>query len=50
MNSEKYYKEKLQNIVDICVDYDGYSSVEGLKSLIDDIRSYASKCIDKEVK
>ena len=36
--------QKLQDIKDICVDYDGYRTIEGLKSLIDDIKDYAGKC------
>lgn len=30
--------DSLQTIRDLCVDYDGFNTVEGLKSLIDDIR------------
>ena len=30
--------ESLRTIHDLCVDYDGFNTVEGLKSLIDDIR------------
>ena len=44
--SEVVDKEALKDIIGICVDYDGYRSVEGLKSLIDDIRDYAGKCLD----
>lgn len=35
--------EKLNDIGDICVDYDGYRTVKGLKELIDDIKDYAYK-------
>lgn len=30
--------DSLQIIHDLCIDYDGFSTVDGLKSLIDDIR------------
>ena len=30
--------DSLQTISDLCVDYDGFNTVEGLKSLVDDIR------------
>jgi len=30
--------ERLSDIHDICIGYDGYNTVEGLKSLIDEIR------------
>lgn len=30
--------DSLQTIRDLCVDYDGFNTVEGLKSLVDDIR------------
>lgn len=30
--------EALQTIRDLCVDYDGFNTVDGLKSLVDDIR------------
>lgn len=36
--------EPIQTIHDLCIDYDGFNTVEGLKSLIDDIRA-----ITKEV-
>ena len=37
----------LQLIADIAYDYDGYDSVEGLKSLIDEIREIAIKAVKK---
>ena len=33
----------LEMIVDIGFDYDGYSSVDGLKSLVDELVEYARK-------
>lgn len=30
--------EALQIIRDLCVDYDGFNTIDGLKSLLDDIR------------
>lgn len=30
--------EALQTIHNLCIDYDGFNTVDGLKSLIDDIR------------
>ena len=35
--------EALQIIHDLCIDYDGFNTVEGLKSLIDDIRTIAEE-------
>lgn len=35
--------EAIQTIHDLCVDYDGFNTVEGLKSLIDDIRKIAEE-------
>ena len=35
--------DSLQLIHDLCIDYDGFSTVDGLKSLIDDIRNIAEK-------
>lgn len=35
--------DSLQIIHDLCIDYDGFNTVDGLKSLIDDIRSIAEK-------
>ena len=32
-------------IADVCIDYDGYNSVDGLKSLIDDIRAMTQLAI-----
>jgi ATP-dependent 26S proteasome regulatory subunit len=38
MSDYKGHKGALQFIYDITDDYDGYNTVEGLKSLIDEIR------------
>lgn len=38
-------REALENIIAICIDYDGYNTVEGLKGLIDDIKDYAGKSL-----
>lgn len=40
----------LQIIQDLCIDYDGFNTVEGLKSLIDDIREIAEEIVCKEKK
>lgn len=39
-----------QLIVDLGFDYDGYNSVESLKSLIDELVGYAQKAIDNDDK
>lgn len=38
----------LKRIADIAYDYDGYDSVEGLKSIIDEIREIAIKGVQNE--
>ena len=35
--------DSLQIIRDLCIDYDGFNTVDGLKSLIDDIRAITEK-------
>ena len=35
--------DSLQIIHDLCIDYDGFNTVDGLKSLIDDIRAITEK-------
>ena len=35
--------DSLQLIHDLCIDYDGFNTADGLKSLIDDIRNIAEK-------
>ena len=39
-------REWLIVIGDVCVDYDGYRTEEGLRSLIDDIRAMTRLAID----
>ncbi len=44
---EDEYKalKTIQLIHDLCIDYDGFNTVEGLKSLIDDIRVIAEEVL-----
>ena len=37
------FDSTLTTIHDLCVDYDGFNTVEGLKSLVDDIRGIAEE-------
>ena len=37
----------LQLIADIVLDYDGFKTVDDLKSLMDEVRGYAKQCISK---
>ena len=37
--------DSLQIIHDLCIDYDGFNTVDGLKSLIDDIRMITEKTL-----
>ena len=37
--------DSLQIIRDLCIDYDGFSTVDGLKSLIDDIRAITEETL-----
>ena len=37
--------EALQIIHDLCIDYDGFNTVDGLKSLIDDIRAITEETL-----
>ncbi len=49
MDLERQIKIKdkwCQLIIDIGFDYDGYNTVEGLKSVIDELVVYAYKAID----
>lgn len=39
-------REWLGNIRDVCVDYDGYTTVEGLKSLVDDLRGMSKDALN----
>ena len=38
VTSSNAYSDSLQIIHDLCIDYDGFNTVDGLKSLVDDIR------------
>ncbi len=48
--SSKAYSrfDSLQTIHDLCIDYDGFNTVDGLKSLIDDIRVITEEVVCKE--
>lgn len=37
--------DSLQLIHDLCIDYDGFNTADGLKSLIDDIRNITEKAL-----
>ena len=37
--------EALQTIHDLCIDYDGFNTVDGLKSLVDDIRAISEETL-----
>ena len=37
--------DSLQLIHDLCIDYDGFNTVDGLKSLIDDIRTITEETL-----
>ena len=37
--------DSLQLIHDLCIDYDGFNTVDGLKSLIDDIRAITEETL-----
>ena len=38
--------DSLQIIRDLCIDYDGFNTVDGLKSLIDDIRAITEETLN----
>lgn len=40
--------DSLQIIHDLCIDYDGFNTVDGLKSLVDDIRAISEEAVCKE--
>lgn len=44
---EAYLEDFIEDITGICVDYDGYKTVKGLKGLIDDIKDYSIKRLGK---
>lgn len=37
--------DSLKTIHDLCIDYDGFNTVDGLKSLIDDIRAITEETL-----
>ena len=41
-------QETLDNISGICVNYDGYTDIHGLKGLIDDIKEMADKALEEK--
>lgn len=38
--------DSLQIIRDLCIDYDGFNTVDGLKSLVDDIRAISEETLN----
>ena len=42
--------EALENIADICIDWDGYRTADGLGELINEIWAYARYCADRIAK
>ena len=46
--SVPYYRDALEIIVAICYDYDGCRTAKNLKELIDDIKDYAVKALNKK--
>ena len=42
-NSSRF--DSLQIIHDLCIDYDGFNTVDGLKSLVDDIRAITEETL-----
>ena len=45
VTSSNAYSDSLQIIHDLCIDYDGFNTVDGLKSLIDDIRDITEETL-----
>ena len=45
VTSSNAYSDSLQIIHDLCIDYDGFGTVDGLKSLIDDIRDITEEAL-----
>ena len=45
VTSSNAYSDSLQIIHDLCIDYDGFGTVDGLKSLIDDIRDITEETL-----
>lgn len=46
--SARYYKDQLENIHDVCIDYDGYNidNAESMRMLIDDLKEMASDALN----
>ena len=44
--TKAYYRDALAIISSFTVDYDGFTTVKGLKSLIDDIKELANKALE----
>ena len=42
--------DALENIADICIDWDGYRTADGLGGLINEIWAYARYCADRLLK
>ena len=45
ITSSNAYSDSLQIIHDLCIDYDGFNTVDGLKSLVDDIRAISEETL-----
>ena len=45
VTSSNAYSDSLQIIHDLCIDYDGFNTVDGLKSLVDDIRAISEETL-----
>ena len=45
VTSSNAYSDSLQIIHDLCIDYDGFNTVDGLKSLIDDIHAISEETL-----
>ena len=45
VTSSNAYSDSLQIIHDLCIDYDGFNTVDGLKSLVDDIRAITEETL-----
>lgn len=48
VGSKKYYRDSLEIIFALTVNYDGFDTVKGLKSLIDDIQETASNTLKRK--
>ena len=46
VGTKAYYRDALNLISSFTVDYDGFTTVKGLKSLIDDIKELANKALE----